>query len=284
MSMKKMGLKSLMACLLAVLALLPVWALAEAGGSMRAEAQVSTGPGEQYALIPDVTLERGQRVSVRTQYTSGGETWVQVEFSYGGGLARGYVRSEGVNASLRDVPREAPLCTARLLRGLDYAAMGPVYRGYIGYPAAIRQGASAVVYEVEDGSALIEYWNYDLVKKSRSWVPLTDLETDMRFTADGYYGVAQEDSLHVPAPTKAPSTYYGSVQRGYPVGVMCTVVSGSCHIKEDAGAEYRTVGYAYVGERYEVLECMHGSSGKDWYRIKQGSVTGWISSGLVSLD
>lgn len=282
--MRKMGMIGMAMCLLALLALLPALAMAETAGRMNANAQVSTGPGEQYALAPDMELPRGQQVTVRTKYTSGGETWVQVEFAWAGALARGYVRSADVNADLRHVPVEAPLCTGTLLVAADYEAMGPLYHGYLGYSSARRGGISAVVYEVEKDSAFVEYWNYDLVKKSRSWVLLSEVQTQWSFDPNGYYGVAQADSLHVPSPTRAPSTYYGSVQQGYPVGVMCTVVSGSCHIKEGPGAEGRTVGYAYVGERYEVLECRHGSSGKDWYLIRQGSVYGWISSGLVSLD
>lgn len=282
--MHKMGMIAMLACLLAALTLIPAVALAETDGVMNADAQVSTGPGEQYALMPDMVLPRGQQVTVRTKYTSSGETWVQVEFAYAGALARGYVRGAEVDAELRRVPVEAPLCTGTLLVAADYAATGPLYQGYLGYSSARRGGISAVVYEVEKGSALVEYWNYDLVKKCRSWVPLSELQTQWSFDPNGYYGVARTDSLHVPAPTRAPSTYYGSVQQGYPVGVMCTVVSGSCHIKEGPGAEGRTVAYAYVGERYEVLECRHGSSGKDWYLIRQGSVYGWISSGLVSLD
>lgn len=282
--MKKTKLMLLLLCLLAGTLLLPALAAAAEKGVMLNSSEVHTGPGDQYALVPQLTLSSGARVTVRTRFYDGEETWLQVEFSHAGARARGYVRSEDVRVTLREVPREAPLCTGKLLRAVDYAATGPVYQGYLGYESSLRQGTSAIVFEVEDGSAFIEYWNYDLVKKCRSWVPLGDLETEMTFTANGSYGVAAEDSICVPSPTKAPSTYYGSVQRGYPVGVMCTVVSGSCHIKEEAGAEYRTVGYAYVGERYEVLECIHGSSGKDWYRIRQGSVTGWISSGLVSLD
>ncbi len=280
--MKKYGWMLLVVCLLAVVLALP--AQAQTYGTMYSNVEVSTGPGEQYSLIPDVILRRGTSVTVRTRYVSDGETWVQVEFSYGGALVRGYVRSADVNAQVRSVPVEAPLCTGTVRSGADVAAAGPLYQGYLGYSSSLRAGASAVVYEVENGSALIEYWNYDLVRKCRSWVLLSNLETQWSFSASGYYGVAQEGSLRVPAPTHAPSTYYGSVQRGYPVGMMCTVVSGSCHIKAEPGAEYRTVAYAYVGERYEVLECRTGSTGKDWYRIRQGSVSGWISSGLVSLD
>ena len=157
----------MMLCLLAMLLVLPVQALAATNGTMRSDAEVYTGPGDQYSLIPEVELGRGDHVAVRTKCHNGEETWLQVEFSYAGGLARGYVRSADVSATLTNVPREAPLCTARLLRVEDYAATGPVYRGYLGYPASIRQGISGVVYEVEDGSALVEYWNYDLLKKCR---------------------------------------------------------------------------------------------------------------------
>ena len=281
--MKKIAVMLMLACLLAAMFALPS-AAAEVAGTMRSDAPVSTGPGDQYALIPKVTLASGSAVTVRTKFYSGGETWLQVEFVYAGVMARGYVRADDVSASISRVPAEAPLCTGTLLQEVPYAATGPVYGGYLGWEGSLHQGESAIVYEVEDGSAFVEYWNYDLVKKCRSWVPLGVLKTQWSFSSQGYYGVAEEDSLHVPSPTRAPSTYFGSVQQGYPVGVMCTVVSGSCHIKDAPGAEYRTVGYAYVGERYEVLECRHGTSGKDWYLIRQGNVYGWISSGLVSLD
>lgn len=270
-------------CLLAMLLVLPAQALAAVNGTMRDDAEVYTGPGDKYTLIPEVELARGDRVTVRTKYHNGKETWLQVEFAFAGGMARGYVRSADVNVSLTDVPREAPLCTARILRAQDYAAAGPLYHGYIGYPASIRQGISGVVYEVEDFSALVEYWSYDQVRKCRSWIYLSDLETDMLFSS-GYYGVAEDNSLYVPSPTRAPSTYYGATGKGYPVGKMITVVSGSCHVKREADEASQTVNYAYVGDRFEVLECKTGSTGKDWYRIKVNGAYGWISSGLVSLD
>lgn len=267
-------------CLLALL--LPLTALAAVNGVLLNDAEVYTGPGNKYTLIPEVELERGDRVSVRTRYNNGKETWLQVEFPFAGGVVRGYVRSADVNARLTDVPREAPLCAAQILRAEEWAATGPIYHGYLGYPASIREDISGLVYEVEDGSALVEYWNYDLVRKCRSWMLLSDLETAMVFGA-GYYGVAEEDSRYIPSPTRAPSTYYGAT-KGYPVGKMITVVSGSCHVKREASAESQTINYAYVGDRFEVLECRTGSTGKDWYRIKVNGAYGWISSGLVSLD
>lgn len=265
--------------LLAALALLPALSHAETAGTVRENVLVQTGPGEKYVSLPRLALEAGDRVTVRTQYRSGGQTWLQVAFSWQGRQVRGYVPAGAVNVSLRDVPAEAPLCT-----GVLTAAAVP-YAGPDGlaWDGVVRQGASAIVYEAEDGWVHIEYYCYEQVKKARAWVPLTAVKAEMALGFYGYYGVAEETSLLVPAPTNAPSTYYGATQ-GYPVGRMCTVVSGSCHIKEYAGEDWQTVAYAYVGERYEVLDCRTGSTGKDWYLVKKGSVYGWISSGLVSLD
>lgn len=259
--MKRIGIVILMICLLTVL---PLLAAAETGGSLRSDVQVSTGPGDKFGLLPDILLEAGARVQVRTQYYNGEETWLQIAFTWQGCPVRGYVRSADVKADIRDVPREAPLCTAVVSVAQTKAAAGPLQQGGIVYPAVIRQDSSAVVYEVEDGWAHIEYWDFDQVKKCRAWLPLTELRTEDAFTGRGYYGVAEEDSLRVPEPTRAPSTYYGSTGQGYPVGKMITVVSGSCHVKREASAESQTVNYAYVGQRYEVLECRTGSTGKDW--------------------
>lgn len=281
--MKRIGAGILMMCLLAVL-LLPMQVSAEAYGMICNTVDVSTGPGTQYALMPQVTLTRGEWVTVRTKYRSDGVTWLQIDFHFAGGRARGYVRSTDVDADVRNVPTEAPLCTGTLLRADEYAAAGPLYNGYLGYRASMPQGSNVVIYEVENGCAFIEYWNHERGAKCRSWVMLTDLRTDWYFSGSGYYGVALETSLYVPEPTKAPSTYYGSVVRGYPVGKMFTVLSGSCHVRGGPGESYPTVGYAHVGDRYEVLECRTGSTGKDWYRIRINGAEGWISSGLVSLD
>lgn len=281
--MKRMGMVLLLLCLAAVL--LPVCAGAEVSGTMRGNVQVSTGPGDQYELMDGMYLSRGEAVTVRTKFSSGKETWLQVEFVEAGALVRGYVRSAEVSASTSRVPTEAPLCAAVVTNADVPVGTGPLNQGYLMYEGSIRQDSSALVYEVAAGYAHIEFWNYDTVRKSRAWVPLNALETEMSFNLWGYYGVAEEDiSLCVPSPTKAPSTYYGSVEAGYPVGKMCTVVSGSCHVRKEPDADSPTVNYAYVGERYKVLECRTGYTGKDWYRIKIDGAYGWISSGLVSLD
>ncbi|MBR3763184.1 MAG: hypothetical protein IKK57_01360 [Clostridia bacterium] len=265
--------------LLAALAMLPVLSQAESRGSVSVRTPVYTGPGEQYVQVPGMTLREGDQVTVRTQYRSGGQTWLQVAFIRNGQEVRGYIPEEAANVSLRNVPVEAPLCAGELAEAaIPYAGPdGPVLED------DIRQGVSAVIYEVEDGWVHIEYYCSRKVMKARAWVPLSAMMADIPLGFTGYYGVAEETSLLVPTPTRAPSTYYGETQ-GYPVGKMCTVVAGACHIKEEAGEDWPTVAYGYVGERYKVLDCCTGSTGKDWYLVKKDGVYGWISSGLVSLD
>lgn len=282
--MKKIGLSFLAVCLMAVLLTLPMSAMAEVYGTLQEDVPVYSGPSEKYTQIPEILLRKGAPVTVRTKYYNGEATWLQVEFSYMGVKGRGYVPGASVAASLSYVPKEAPLCAGKLLGFSGVAGTGPVYNGYLGYETSLRPGSSVVVYEVEDSSALVECWHYDEGSKCRVWVALGDLSTEMSFAGTGYYGVAEEDSCYVPSPTRAPSTYYGSTGKGYPVGKMVTVVSGSCHVKREPDPESQTVNYAYVGDRFEVLECVTGSTGKDWYRIKINGAYGWISSGLVSLD
>jgi len=279
--MRRIHVLGLIVCLLAGL-LLPVTGLAETVyATLKTDVQVSTGPGDQYGQLRNIELDEGERVLVRTKHNNDKETWLQVAFTRAGQGIRGYVRYADVKADIRRVPAEAPLCTGKILDADAVTAAGPW--GCMTYGSSLRAGTSGIIYEVEDGCAHIEYWNYAEGEKWRSWIALTDLATDMYFGVWGYYGVAEEDSLFVPEPAKAPSTYYGDT-KGYPVGKMFTVLSGSCHVKRGAGTDYETVNYAYVGERYEVLECRAGSTGKDWYKIKINGAYGWISSGLVSLD
>lgn len=102
--MKKTKLMLLLLCLLAGALLLPALAAAAEKGVMLNSSEVYTGPGDQYALIPQLTLSSGARVTVRTRFYDGEETWLQVEFSHAGARARGYVRSEDVRVTLREVP------------------------------------------------------------------------------------------------------------------------------------------------------------------------------------
>ena len=284
--MKKIGSFLMVLCLLAAMVIVPGVVQAEAQGTMRMDAKVYTGPSDTYTTLMDHTLTTGTSVTVRTRYWNGTATWLQVEFRYNGARARGYVPSDAVNASLNRVPYEAPLCAGVIYMTGEYIGCSPMVVGAVGYRTSITWGASCLVYEVEDGYALVEYYSTDVWKKCRGWLPLTDLQAEMYFRSDSYYGVAKADqSLYVPSPTSAPSTYYGYTT-GYPVGCMVTVVSGNCHIKQSPTDTAQTVAYAFVGERYEILQCQAGytSTGKDWYLIRQGSTYGWISSGLVSID
>lgn len=275
--MKKMC-KALL-ILFVLICLLPALSQAEAVGTLQEDVRVRTGPGEGYTLLPGLTLEAGEVVSVRTQYRSNGMTWLQVVFSRGGQQARGYVLADDVNVSLRGVPVEAPLCGGVMTAdAIPHAAPDGLT-----WDDTVYEDVSVIVYEAEDGWLHVEFWCRKQMMKARAWVPLTVVKAEMALSFDGYYGVAEAESLLVPSPTRAPSTYYGATQ-GYPVGKMCTVVAGSCHIKEQAGEDWPTVAYGYVGERYKVLDCCTGSTGKDWYLVKKDGVYGWISSGLVSLD
>lgn len=283
--MKRMTATILMLCVLAGLVLIPGVSSADTVyATVRDTVRISTGPGDQYGELPDLKLYRGDQVRVLTKHNNGNETWLQVEFNYSArSRVRGYVRYADVSAELRRVPTEAPLCTGRIVVQNAQTATGPFSQGYLAYLSSVRANTSGIIYEVEDGYAHIEYWSYAEGEKWRSWISLDDLQTDWYFSSTGYYGVAKDSTMYYPSPTKSPSTYYGST-KGYPVGKMFTVISGSCHVKRGAGTEFQTVEYAYVGERYEVLECKTGSTGKDWYRIKINGAYGWISSGLVSLD
>lgn len=282
--MKKIGAALLALCLMVML--LPVAGAAElVYGTMRGYTQISSGPGDQYGILEGPSLNYGDQVLIRTKVDNGSETWLQVEFWYRGCPVRGYVRYAKVNAELRRVTVEAPLCTGTVTGWYPTTSAGPADQGFFVYDGDIRQNSSAIIWEVDDGYAHIEYWNFVKGEKWRSWVPLGCMQTDWYFGSYGYYGSSRaEDSFYEPSPTNAPSTYYGSTGNGYPVGMMFTVISGSCHVKRGAGTDYPTVEYAYVGQRYEVLECKRGSTGKDWYRIKINGTYGWISSGLVSLD
>lgn len=284
--MKKIWVSMLTVCLVAVMLLSPGVGQAEAVyGTVRSDTRISSGPGDQYGTLENLYLYSGDQVLIRTKYSGSDDTWLQVEFYYRGSPVRGYVRKADVNAELRRVTVEAPICTGKVIRQNVTTAAGPYGQGYLVYRSNIRLNTSAIVYEVDDGYAHIEYWSYDKGEKWRSWIALEDLVTDWYFESTGYYGSSRvETSKYEPSPTNAPSTYYGSTGQGYPVGMMFTVISGSCHVKRGAGTDYPTVEYAYVGERYEVLECKTGSTGKDWYRIKINGAYGWISSGLVSLD
>ena len=285
--MKKIGTILLTLCLLATLLVLPGAVQAETRGVMLSNEQVYTGPSDNYGILEDVTLNKNDAVTVRTQYWNGSETWVQVEFGYYGALVRGYVPAEAVSANLGSIPVEAPLCAGTITLEKVGMACGPRNKGYWAYEGDNREGISCLVYEVEDGFAHVEYWNFELVKKRRAWVALEYVKADMAFSFEGYYGVAEDEetSLFIPTPTAPPSTYFGDTDY-YPVGVTFTVVAGGCNVREDASEDAEIVGYAFVGQRYEILDCYPGdtASGKDWYLIKQGSVYGWISSGLVSLD
>jgi len=273
-------------CLLAVL-VLPAMALAESVyGTAKGYTPVRSGPGDQFGELEGLYINGGDRVLIRTKVDNGSGTWLQVEFRFRGSPVRGYVRWADVNAELRRVTVEAPLCTGTVTAWNVTTGTGPFHQGFLAYyDGNIRQGSSAIVWEVDDGYAHIEYWDFVKGEKWRSWIDLGSLHTDYYFSSSGYYGSSRaEESLWEPSPTRSPSTYYGSTGKGYPVGKMCTVLSGSCHVKRGPGTEYPTVEYAYVGQRYEVLECRMGTTGKDWYRIKVNGASGWISSGLVSLD
>lgn len=67
------------------------------------------------------------------------------------------------------------------------------------------------------------------------------------------------------------------------VGKWLHVNSQSAHVRAQADTVSQTVEYVLRGEYYEILEVCVGSTGKDWYKIKVDGVTGWISSGLVTV-
>jgi len=65
----------------------------------------------------------------------------------------------------------------------------------------------------------------------------------------------------------------------------CTVKTGSGkNVRSGAGIEYSVVTFVSPGERFPILDSKKASDGKVWYLINGNGITGWISSGVVTLD
>lgn len=69
-----------------------------------------------------------------------------------------------------------------------------------------------------------------------------------------------------------------------PVGRTVEISVGSGHGRSGPGTTYPSVAYVNRGERYYVYDYAVGDTGKDWYQIRAGGQTCWVSSGLVMID
>jgi uncharacterized protein YgiM (DUF1202 family) len=75
-------------------------------------------------------------------------------------------------------------------------------------------------------------------------------------------------STPTPAPTPTPTTQTGTVK-----------VNTTLNVRSGAGTQYKVVGSLKNGTKVEVL----GKSGS-WYRIKYGSITGYVSGQYLVVD
>lgn len=294
-------MKKLTAILLLFCLLPPLAANADVWATLNQPIATRTGPGTKYTE-PGGFLSRGDRVIVRSKvWDSVNEIWwVQVEFeapyyySANRDKIRTYTGAWRMNVNLSKVPEEYPLRSCYLVKDAD-AFAGPWYDGFLAWSDTIYAGTSATLLEVENGFAHIECWNSWAGSMWRGWVKLDTLNCAGSYSYNRYYGFADDlggysgssgSSYNTPKPTKSPSTYYGSTN-GYPVGRMCTIIASSAHARSGPGTQYSTAAYVYDGERYEILECTTGNTGKDWYKIyvgKEYRTYAWISSGLCTVD
>jgi len=290
-------MKKLTAVLLVLCMLLPLAANAEVWATLFQPIATRTGPGTKYTE-PGGFLSRGDQVLVRTKVWDAVNEiwWVQVEFTpprgntfFGRDKIRVYTGAWRMDVDLSRVPEEYPLQNCTVICDAD-AFTGLYYNGFEYWPDTIYAGTYATLYEVEDGFAHIECWNDFRGSMWRGWVRLETLSCASSYSYHGYYGAADDTPYYSggyrPAQTNPPSTYYGDTQ-GFPVGRICTIIASSAHARSGPGTQYDTAAYVYDGERYEILECKEGNTGKDWYKIyvgKEYRIYAWISSGLCSVE
>lgn len=284
-------MKKLTAMLLILCMLLPLAANAEVWATLNQKMATRTGPGTKYTE-PGTYFSSGKQVLVRSKVWDASNRiwWVQVEFtpSYGGDRIRAYTGAKRMNVDLSRVPEEYALQSCRVIEDAD-AFAGPWYDGFMPWSDTIYAGTTATLLEVENGFAHIECWNSWRGSMWRGWVKLSTLSCSNNYSHYGYYGFADDNpsyGYYEPQETKSPSTYYGSTG-GYPVGWTCTIISSSAHARSGPGTQYDTAAYVHRGERYQILECTTGNTGKDWYKIYVGNAYqtyAWISSGLCTVD
>lgn len=70
----------------------------------------------------------------------------------------------------------------------------------------------------------------------------------------------------------------------WPVGEYCTIYVGQGNARSDADDKSTKLQTVFKGERYEILDCKLGTTGKDWYKIRVNNQLCWVSSGLVELN
>lgn len=152
--------------------------VAESGITVRLKDRLSTrsGPGTNYTELGTYLSAGSQVRALSAAYDeANGIWWVQVEFTYGGEKRRAYTGLSRLSMQVSQVPVEFPVRRDALLARAVYAYYGPGY-AYTLYAGRLPAGIMGDVWQVENGYALLDYYDEGARQQRRVWVPETALE------------------------------------------------------------------------------------------------------------
>lgn len=95
-------------------------------------------------------------------------------------------------------------------------------------------------------------------------------------------GYKRFDSSTLPLESIPISSYYTS-QESDTLGT-CIITADPGNAREGPGTEYKKVAYVYKGSEYSILDTAVASNGRVWFKIKDGDLYCWISSGITNLS
>ncbi len=135
-----------------------------------------SGPGTQYTELGSYFKSGTTVTAISAAYDDrNGIWWIQTEFTYRGELRRAYTGLKRLNMSVSDVSAEYVMVQSATVNRSVYAYWGPGYN-YTMYKDPIPAGTEGTVWQMENGYAQLEFYDYTAGLTRRVWIPFSALE------------------------------------------------------------------------------------------------------------
>ncbi len=152
--------------------------------------------------------------------------------------------------------------------------------GYVTERLSTRSGPGTVYSETGSYNNTLHSW---VQVRSRAWDSRNGIWWVEVLIGDQWLwtGYKRFDSTSLPLESIPISSDYTSLSNDA-IGT-CIITADPGNAREGPGTEYKKIASVYKGSEYSILDTAVASNGRVWFKIKDGNLYCWISSGITNL-